>query len=91
MTPGEAFARTPGAHAQPPTWRKFLHRALLAAVVYQSVNAPYTQWPERFPPLHRGMLALPSAPVRGRWCSRTNAATARPGKTGTPREKEKGS
>jgi uncharacterized protein YbjT (DUF2867 family) len=28
-----------------------------ASVVYQSVNSPYTRWPERFPPLHRGGLA----------------------------------
>ena len=27
-----------------------------AAVVYQCVNAPYTQWPELFPPLQRGVL-----------------------------------
>ncbi len=27
-----------------------------AAVVYQCVNAPYTQWPDRFPPLQRGVL-----------------------------------
>jgi uncharacterized protein YbjT (DUF2867 family) len=28
-----------------------------ASAVYQCVNAPYTQWPERFPPLQRGLLA----------------------------------
>ena len=28
-----------------------------ASVVYQCLNAPYTQWPERFPPLQRGVLA----------------------------------
>lgn len=27
-----------------------------AAVVYQCLNAPYTQWPDRFPPLQRGVL-----------------------------------
>jgi len=27
-----------------------------AAVVYQCLNAPYTQWPQRFPPLQRGVL-----------------------------------
>jgi len=27
-----------------------------AVVVYQCLNAPYTQWPERFPPLQRGVL-----------------------------------
>jgi hypothetical protein len=26
-------------------------------VVYQCLNAPYTQWPELFPPLQRGVLA----------------------------------
>ena len=28
-----------------------------AAVIYQCLNAPYAQWPERFPPLQRGVLA----------------------------------
>jgi nucleoside-diphosphate-sugar epimerase len=28
-----------------------------ASVVYQCLNAPYAQWPERFPPLQRGVLA----------------------------------
>jgi nucleoside-diphosphate-sugar epimerase len=28
-----------------------------ASVIYQCLNAPYTQWPERFPPLQRGVLA----------------------------------
>jgi len=28
-----------------------------ASVVYQCLNAPYTQWPERFPPLQRGVMA----------------------------------
>ncbi len=28
-----------------------------AAVIYQCLNAPYTQWPELFPPLQRGVLA----------------------------------
>ena len=28
-----------------------------ASVVYQCLNAPYTQWPELFPPLQRGVLA----------------------------------
>jgi hypothetical protein len=26
-------------------------------VIYQCLNAPYTQWPERFPPLQRSVLA----------------------------------
>jgi uncharacterized protein YbjT (DUF2867 family) len=25
-----------------------------ASVIYQCLNAPYIQWPERFPPLQRG-------------------------------------
>ena len=28
-----------------------------ATVIYQCLNAPYAQWPERFPPLQRGVLA----------------------------------
>ncbi|MGO8726219.1 MAG: NAD-dependent epimerase/dehydratase family protein [Streptosporangiaceae bacterium] len=28
-----------------------------ASVIYQCLNAPYTQWPELFPPLQRGVLA----------------------------------
>ncbi len=28
-----------------------------ASVIYQCLNAPYTQWPERFPPLQRGVLS----------------------------------
>ncbi len=28
-----------------------------ASVVYQCLNAPYTRWPELFPPLQRGVLA----------------------------------
>jgi len=28
-----------------------------ASAVYQGVTAPHTQWPERFPPLQRGVLA----------------------------------
>jgi nucleoside-diphosphate-sugar epimerase len=28
-----------------------------ASVIYQCLNAPYAQWPERFPPLQRGVLA----------------------------------
>ncbi len=27
-----------------------------ASVIYQCLNAPYTQWPQRFPPLQRGVL-----------------------------------
>lgn len=28
-----------------------------ASVIYQCLNAPYAEWPERFPPLQRGVLA----------------------------------
>jgi nucleoside-diphosphate-sugar epimerase len=28
-----------------------------ASVIYQCLNAPYTEWPERFPPLQRGVMA----------------------------------
>ena len=28
-----------------------------ASVVYQCLNAPYTEWPKRFPPLQRGVLS----------------------------------
>jgi nucleoside-diphosphate-sugar epimerase len=28
-----------------------------ASVVYQCLNAPYTEWPERFPPLQQGVVA----------------------------------
>ncbi len=28
-----------------------------AAVIYQCLNAPYAKWPERFPPLQRGVVA----------------------------------
>ncbi len=28
-----------------------------ASVIYQCLNAPYTDWPERFPPLQRGVMA----------------------------------
>jgi len=35
-----------GAVTSRPAWR--------AAVLYQCLNAPYTQWPERFPPLQSG-------------------------------------
>jgi nucleoside-diphosphate-sugar epimerase len=32
-----------------------------ASVVYQCLNAPYTKWPELFPPLQRGVLAAAEA------------------------------
>ena len=33
-----------------------LHAAEGATVIYQCLNAPYTQWPTRFPPLQHGVL-----------------------------------
>ena len=30
-------------------------------MIYQCLNAPYDQWPERFPPLQRGVLAAAEA------------------------------
>ena len=35
-----------------------------ASVIYQCLNAPYTDWPNRFPPLQRGVLQQPSATTR---------------------------
>ncbi len=32
-----------------------------ASVIYQCLNAPYTQWPKLFPPLQRGVLAAAEA------------------------------
>jgi nucleoside-diphosphate-sugar epimerase len=40
-----------------PAARAAADAAKGASAVYQCVNAPYTQWPERFPPLQRGVLA----------------------------------
>jgi nucleoside-diphosphate-sugar epimerase len=28
-----------------------------ASIIYQCLNAPYTEWPEQFPPLQRGVMA----------------------------------
>ena len=55
----------PGALASGTDWRAAdvtdpeaaADAAKGASVVYQCVNAPYTQWPELFPPLQRGVLA----------------------------------
>ena len=43
-----------GADATDP--RAATDAAAGAAVVYQCLNAPYTDWPKRFPPLQRGVL-----------------------------------
>ena len=43
-----ADATDPGAAAE---------AAAGASVIYQCLNAPYTDWPKRFPPLQRGVLA----------------------------------
>ena len=37
-----------------------------ASLVYQCVNAPCAQWPERFPLVQRACWLLPSAPARCR-------------------------
>ena len=50
-----------------------------ASAVHQCVNAPYTQWPERFPPLQRGVLAAAGRTGALLWPWRTSMATARPG------------
>jgi hypothetical protein len=48
------FDWRPGAAADPTV---AADAAKGTSVVYQSVSAPYTQWPERFPLLQRGVLA----------------------------------
>ena len=35
-----------------------------ASVIYQCLNAPYTDWPRSFPPLQRGVLAAAERTVR---------------------------
>jgi nucleoside-diphosphate-sugar epimerase len=55
----------PGALAEAVEWRAAdatdpdaaTAAATDASVVYQCLNAPYTDWPERFPPLQRGVLS----------------------------------
>lgn len=44
-----------GADASVPT--AAADAAQGASVIYQCLNAPYTDWPERFPPLQRGVMA----------------------------------
>lgn len=44
-----------GADASDP--EAAVEAATGAAVIYQCLNAPYTSWPEYFPPLQRGVLA----------------------------------
>ncbi len=44
-----------GADASDPT--AAVEAAHGASVVYQCLNAPYTDWPKRFPPLQRGVLS----------------------------------
>src|ERR1017187_3857032 len=41
----------------PPAPKRQPGAATGAAVVYQCLNAPYTKWPELFPPLQRNVLA----------------------------------
>jgi nucleoside-diphosphate-sugar epimerase len=55
----------PGALAEAVEWRAAdatdpdaaTAAATDASVVYQCLNAPYKDWPERFPPLQRGVLS----------------------------------
>jgi hypothetical protein len=52
---GETDAIRPGAgHGWGSAARSLRHRP---GRIYQCLNAPYNQWPERFPPLQRGVLA----------------------------------
>ena len=48
-----------------PTPQAAADAAKGASAVCQCVSAPYTQWPERFPPLQRGVLstAEPTGPL----------------------------
>ena len=50
-----------------------------ASAVYQCVNVPDAQWPKRFPPLQRGVLAAAERTGALLWPWRTSMATARPG------------
>jgi hypothetical protein len=63
-----------------------------ASVVYQSVNAPCTQWPKRFSLLQRGVLAAAERPG-ALLVVLENLQGYGPaeGRANTPREKEKGS
>jgi uncharacterized protein YbjT (DUF2867 family) len=49
-----------------------------ASVVYQCLNAPYTRWPELFPPLQRSVLASAerAGPCWSPW--KTSMPTGRP-------------
>ena len=50
-----------------------------ASAVYQCVNVPDAQWPKRFPPLQRRVLAAAERTGALLWPWRTSMATARPG------------
>ena len=45
-----------------------------AAIIYQCLNAPYTNWPALFPPLQRGVLGA---------AERTGRAAGHPGERAT--------
>lgn len=49
-----------------------------ASVIYQCLNAPYSQWPELFPPLQRGVMAAAERTGALLVSSKTCTATARP-------------
>jgi hypothetical protein len=61
-----------------------------ASAVYQSVNAPCTQWPERVPLFQRGVLAA-AGRAGALLVALDNLSGYGPaeGKAGPPREKEK--
>ena len=50
-----------------------------AAVIYQCLNAPYTEWPERFPRCSEAHWQQPSGPARYWSAWKTSTATAQPG------------
>jgi hypothetical protein len=55
--PAELAGAPTGGLRMSPTPQAAADAAKGPSAVYQCVNAPYRQWPERFPPLQRGVLA----------------------------------
>jgi hypothetical protein len=49
-----------------------------ATLIYQCLNAPYTQWPKRFPPLQHGVVCVAERTGALLVSLRTSTATARP-------------
>jgi hypothetical protein len=54
--PAELAGAPTGGLRMSPTPQAAADGAKDASAVYQCVNAPHMQWPERFPPLQRGVL-----------------------------------